>query len=496
MFENKTCRESIHSDGALENRPRRRRTRFRHIVFLSKQDSFLFYASFDLLWFAMSLDQNTARAKRDKSVLAGSLGGVMGRIFLLAAPFIVMPVMLGHLGPVAFGIWMTAVSLTNAALFLDFGIGNGLLTKLSIAIGREDYESARGYIGAAYFLLGAISLVALAVVLAVMFFLYVSNPIGDYFKDRDSLFILLVTFLAFILGMPISVIQKIFYATQKVIQLQAWQILGAFLSVVCCLCAIRFELAPWVAVAGYALAPVVTMGAATLIFFSAHRNLAPEARDPEKRYARVLSRVGGGFFVLSVLTAIALNMDFAIIFYTIGPESVTEFSAPAKLASLIGLIVTTINIPLWAANAEAIAKGDLVWVKRTVSRMCLLGFLLTIAAGLVLTIASPFLMPLWMGRDFHNQSLVIALFSALYVLMAITAPFNMLLNSSGRLRIQIFVWALFLVLTITLKFKLVPLLGFWIVPAISTVGYLICVTPFVVRAARQTPGWSEIRYGA
>ncbi|MEI2419856.1 hypothetical protein V6O07_06260, partial [Arthrospira platensis SPKY2] len=64
---------------------------------------------------------------------------------------------------------------------------------------------------------------------------------------------------------------------------------------------------------------------------------------------------------------------------------------PAKLASLIGLIVTTINIPLWAANAEAIAKGDLVWVKRTVRRMCFLGFLLTSFMGLVLTIVSPFL---------------------------------------------------------------------------------------------------------
>ncbi len=442
----------------------------------------------------MSLDQNTARAKRDKSVLAGSLGGMAGRVCLLAAPFIVMPLMLDHLGPVAFGIWMTAVSLTNAALFLDFGIGNGLLTKVSIAIGREDYESARGYIGAAYFLLGAISLVALAMLLLAIFLLNeVSSSMGGYFNDRDSLLIFVVTLLAFIVGMPISVIQKIFYATQKVIQLQLWQILGAFLSVVCCLSAIGFDLAPWVAVAGYALAPIVTMGVATLAFFSWHRNLAPESGDREKRYARVLSRVGGEFFVLSVLTAVALNMDFSIIFYTIGPESVTEFSAPAKLASLIGLIVTTINIPLWAANAEAIAKGDLVWVKRTVRRMCFLGFLLTSFMGLVLTIVSPFLMPLWMGRDFQNQGLVIALLSTLYVLMAVTAPFNMLLNSSARVRIQIFAWALFLVLTLTLKFKLVPMFGFWIVPAISTVGYLVCVTPLVVGAARKAPGWVEVR---
>ena len=101
--------------------------------------------------------------RRTQRLVHNILGGLVGRVFTLAAPFFVMPVMLRYLGDVHFGIWMTAVAMTSVAQFSDLGIGNGLLTRLSAAFGRDDDASARNDIASAYATLATVALI-LAVV--------------------------------------------------------------------------------------------------------------------------------------------------------------------------------------------------------------------------------------------------------------------------------------------------------------------------------------------
>ena len=83
--------------------------------------------------------------------------GALGRSISPLAPFIVMPIILHTLG--AYLLRMDDVlSFTAMALFMDFGIGNGLLTKLSYANGLNNNSEMRAYIISAYISLTVIAL--------------------------------------------------------------------------------------------------------------------------------------------------------------------------------------------------------------------------------------------------------------------------------------------------------------------------------------------------
>jgi len=92
----------------------------------------------------------TAPSSISRALIHAITSSLLGRGVMLLAPLLIMPAMLEHLGPGLFGVWVTGTSIISLAAFMDFGIGNSLLTSLAIYHGRLEEQSARRCIGAAY----------------------------------------------------------------------------------------------------------------------------------------------------------------------------------------------------------------------------------------------------------------------------------------------------------------------------------------------------------
>lgn len=413
----------------------------------------------------------------------GIIGGGLGKAVSLAAPFIVMPAMLRYLGETDFGVWMTAVSLTSAAMFLDFGIGNGLLTRLSKAYGLGDYVTMRSYITNAY-----VTLSGVAVLLGLVLLFFGISLSAEWFSfaeqiGESSLAIVAACVSSFIFGIPASVIQRVMLACQKAWLSNVWQMIAALLSIVLCLFAIWLKMASWMVVLAYVLPPVVMMLCSAFWFFSKHPELKPNLFGFSRTYSSDLLCIGSRFFVLSIFTSIALNIDNAIIALRLGAEAVTEYSVPARLAGFLGLVVNVLFMPLWAANGEALAKKDYEWLRQTLIKMSCIGGSMVLLAGILMILLNAPLIDLWMGRAFEGQTSNIAALCLLSFFMAVTSPFNMLLNSAGALKVQLVAWGMFLLLTIFAKYWLLSEQSVWIVPMISAMAYALIISPAVIFSA-------------
>lgn len=426
-------------------------------------------------------------ARRNRNLLTGIAGGLAGRVASLAAPFVVMPAMLAHLGEARFGVWMAAVSATSVATFLDLGIGNGLLTRLSQAIGRSDFGFLRRDIASAYASMTAIALTCLGLLFGLVLIVDSTRVADAWFAlDRDHLDIVLVSFAGFLFGLPASVIHRVMYACQKAWQSSLWQVVSAGFSVSLCLLALGANLDDWEIVAAYSLPPAAVATVSAVWFFRREPDMRPGISDVSMRHVIDLLKIGVPFLALSIVTSLSLNADNLVIASRLGPEAVTEYAAPARLAALLGLLVTTMFLPLWAANGEAIARRDHAWVRRTARRMSGIGGLAVAIAGLILVAGSDAIMMLWMGRTFDQQFGTIASLSVLSVLMALTAPYNMILNSQGMVRPQLWAWGTFALISLPLKYWLVEPDRLWFVPMVSGLLYASVIATVVVFAVRRS----------
>ena len=203
-------------------------------------------------------------------------------------------------------------------------------------------------------------------------------------------------------------------------------------------------------------------------------------------------KMGSRFFALTVVTSIALNADNIIIANRLGASAVTEYAVPAKIASLLGLLVTTLFLPLWPAYGEALARRDYSWIRRSTFRMSIVGGGAVLCAGTMLLLFGDKIINLWMGRDFQNSIQILAALVFLSVLMAVASPFQMLLNSTGRIRIQFSAWIVFAIVSISLKYYFLSSQRIWIMPLVSAIAYFVIVIPKIMVESKSVINDSNI----
>ncbi len=395
-----------------------------------------------------------------------------------------MPAMLRYLGDESFGLWVTAVAVVAVAAIGDLGIGSSLVTRLAQRFGSDNHEAMRVDIAAAYVTLAMVA-ASLGLVLAIAFTAvqFGRITIGGGPFSPDALAILGVVTGTFLLGMPASIILRVVQARQEALVASGFQVAIAATSIGACLAAIHLNGPVWLVIFAYSSPQVLLPAIFALWYFRRNRSLAPRFEDVTIASVRALLGVGSRFFILSIITTVALNLDSPIVAVAAGAEAVTNYAVPARLGTLAGLLVTSIYSPLWASNGEALARGDVQWVRKSSRRMCLIGGVAVGVCGLLLTVFTDALMEVWMSRSFPDQQLIVGLVVGTFWISAFVAPYNMILNSLGETHVQIVAWSAFLSFTVPTKLLLVDASSLWIIPLVSLCCYGLLVAPVILVGA-------------
>ena len=114
--------------------------------------------------------------------------------------------------------------------------------------------------------------------------------------------------------------------------------------------------------------------------------LLPRSSAVDLRSIKQLFDSGSSFFLIQVAAVVVFSSDNLIVSQYLGASEVTPYSVAWRLAGLSALLQTLIFPALWPAYAEAYAKHEYTWIRRTFA-MTLKGvvaFNVICAAGLVL----------------------------------------------------------------------------------------------------------------
>jgi O-antigen/teichoic acid export membrane protein len=379
----------------------------------------------------------------------------------VATSLLSVPLTLSYLGPERYGLWMVLTSIISVMSFADLGIGNGLMNAVSDAYGKDDHDLVREYVASALFLMLGIAIVFAAAGAASYPFIpwlrLFNVKSGKVAAQGARAF--LVLYCWFVVNIPLGVVTR----TQAGLQLgYVSQLVCGFGNIVSLIClllviALRGDL-PWLVLAS-------TFGGAAAILmngwllFREHPWLVPSWRFYRGRSAHEILKVGLMFFVLQCAVAISFSSDNIVIAQILGAAAVAVYAVPQKLFSLVAMVVSMALTPLWPAYGEAIACGDLAWVRRVFRTSLGLTLAITIPLSALLAGAGPWILKVTVGKSLHAPTSLIVVLAIWAVLNSVSTSMAILLNGTGVIKAQTVIWVVASISNLALSICLTRRLG-------------------------------------
>jgi len=189
----------------------------------------------------------------------------------------------------------------------------------------------------------------------------------------------------------------------------------------------------------------------------------------------ILLKVGGLFFILQVGTMVGWEADSLIIASTLGAAQVAVYSITQRLFQFVAQPLGMMNAPLWGAYADAHARGDKNFIRRTLKRSMLLTAACAVIGGGLLLVASPRLLKWWTLGAISVPVDFVAVFFIWTVCSALGNAFAMMLNGCGVVREQVITVLLLTAMALPVKLIFLGLFGITGMVAGYTSLYLIIV---------------------
>jgi len=437
-------------------------------------------------------DTSTEGGRSDERLRRIALTGAIAafaKILAMAVPLVTIPLILEYLGKEVYGLWMTIAAFFSIFAFADFGLGSGLVTTLSRACGHDDVEENRKLTSSAFFLL----LLVACVILIAFGALYPFVPWDEILNAntektaRLSVVLVAAVFLPQVIQLPFVMVQRTQLALQEGYWTNLWQCGASLASLVFVVLITRLRLGKVTLVLSVALIPAIAFFLNWCWFFLLeHKTLCPRwtARDYAKSLR--LIRTGGAYCLLQILITVGLAIDNVIVAQVCGLKEVATYSVASQVACLLSVAVAMICVPMWAANGEALSRGDFAWVRRTTRRILFIAVVLGLLGEGGFVWLGPWVFKVWLGQSFEVSRFLLLGLAGRELLYCIASPFFMVLNGAGRVWVQVWMFALYTPLALILKLLMAQWFGSTGVPWAMVFAYGILVLPWVYGSARHS----------
>jgi O-antigen/teichoic acid export membrane protein len=397
------------------------------------------------LWAVVRLrpfDQSTEAGRsqeRYRRAALTTLASFAGKGIAVLTTLVTVPLTLSYLGPERYGMWMTISSFIALVSFTDLGIGSALIGAISETNAARDDAKAREYVSGAAVMLGAM-VAALSVAFAVA---YPFVPWARVFNVQSgaasseagpAVAALLLCQMGLML---LSFVGGVRMGFQEGFVNAIWGVLGSVFALVGVLVAVYVRASlPWLIVS-VSVAPVLALlFNAWALFGRDHRAIRPSWAAVNRESLRRLFGLGLLFLILQLSVALAFSSANLVAAQVLGPEAVTQYSVPFRLFGIAMMVVMALVAPLWPAYADAIARGDAAWVRRTLARSLTFSVAFGVVTSLILVVFGGLILRAWVGPTVVAPFGLLLGFGIWNVLAMTGTALSMLFNGAHVFRFQ------------------------------------------------------------
>lgn len=361
------------------------------------------------------------------------------KIAAVGLSFILVPLTIDYLDVAQYGIWMTLLSVMSWITFFDIGLGNGMRNKLAEALANDDISLAKTYVSTAYTVIAAIAIVFFVVLVLVAPFTPWQKVFNTTVPSKDDLMWLILTVgFFFILNFVLSLSKQVFFACQKASMVTLNQLFLNLFAVLIVIVLTRYTDGRLLYLGvGYGFSMLLASFVMLLYFFKNHRELLPSLKYVDMAKTRVIASLGAKFFVIQMAVLVIFATDNMIITQVLGPEHVTPYNVVFKLFSIVTILHGIISAPLWSAYTDAFAKGDFLWIKRTLKKLNLL-MLPIILSVVVIGFLARGTIIVWVGPQIKFSNLLVVLMGVFAVINVWNNIYAYFVNGIGEIKLQFY----------------------------------------------------------
>lgn len=440
----------------------------------------------------------TGGSQRTAIVKKNILGLLAIKGVSILTSLLLVPMTLGYVSSEVYGIWLTISSVLHWLTYMDVGFTHGLKNRLNECLARKDYEKGKSLVSTTYAIMFAIFVPMSAVLIAV-------SPGIDWCRllnvDASNQEVILKTMQVLFVFIALQMIVNVFVTVVAAYQKTALSSLFAVVGQICSLCIIGMmtlfvEPSLLNLAFAYSMMPILIVLTASVIYFrTSMKEVAPSVRSVNTAYIKDLWGLGIKFFIIQLQMIVLYQATNILISHIAGPESVTQYNIAYKLLNVVVMVYTIILNPLWPAFTDAYTKQDYAWMNRTYRKMQQIYVVLCAMVALVVAL-SPLLIRLWV-RDMVQVPMGLTLGIAIYTLIHCWVSLQaILINGTGKVKLQSYVILVGLVLHIPLSLFLgryIGILGVVASMSVINVIYACVFTTQITRILNNTATgiWNE-----
>lgn len=398
----------------------------------------------------------------NNKIFRGASFGGLAKISSVVLNLMLTPLLIKVLNIELFGIWMLFSSIIAALSFSDFGLGNGLVNELVNDRGDVS-SSSKEYISSTFFLLFFIGIIIFLIAIFVAYYFDLKNIFNaeEKIQTSDFQYGFLLFVLSLAITMPLSVVQKIQTAYQKIDSMNKWIIVSQLSTFV--VTAVVATLHPnfLLLICVYLFTPILVLSASYFReYIHIGQTIRPFLKYFELKTASKLLKNGSLFLCLQILSIIGAYSDQIYIGIYLGPKDVAVFSIYQKLAATI-LIVQFVVLPLWPSFGDAILKKNYPWLLSMLKKTLLLVIIITVAIALIYYFYAFNMISIWIGSSGaieYNYPLILG-FSIWMLVASVGGVMSMIMNNKIFIKYQIIFYFVATIISVALKIYAIPLYG-------------------------------------